>query len=231
MAPQRGLTLLEMLVALVILSSVMAIASSAYSYYATGFNDRGERFNEQFQLLRKRTIWQDQLASAFYYYVEVLPNNFRPYFQGSAKEISWMTTNSLLEPGRVARSWLGLKQGMLTYCEQPLSHKLVKQLNFEVDEICSSYNLPVEAAENLNIQYYSWPNLRDWHLTQSNEQPVPPQDQPQWNKAHDASEKELLPLWAKLELTTLEGEVRNIWVRLENFDVYRLQVFSGSNNA
>ena len=41
MASQRGLTLLEMLISLVILSSVMAIASTAYSYYATGFNAAG----------------------------------------------------------------------------------------------------------------------------------------------------------------------------------------------
>lgn len=231
MAPQRGLTLLEMLVALVILSSVMAIASTAYSYYATGFNDRGERFNEQFNLLRARSIWQDQLASAFYYYVEVLPNNFRPYFQGSAQDISWMTTNSLLEPGSVARSWLGLKEGMLTYCEQPLSQMLVKQLSYEVDEICGAYSLPVEPAESLSIQYYSWPTLLDWHMTQADEQPVAAQRQPKWNKTHDATEKEVLPVWATIELTDLENTQRTIWVRMENFDVYRLQVFSGSSSG
>ena len=38
MAKQRGLTLLEMLVALSIMSAVMMLASSAYRYYVLGFN-------------------------------------------------------------------------------------------------------------------------------------------------------------------------------------------------
>jgi len=231
MAPQRGLTLLEMLIALVILSSVMSIASTAYSYYATGFNERGDRFKERMQLLKKQSIWQDQLASAFYYYVEVLPNNFRPYFNGSSKEISWMTNNSLLEPGRVARSWLGLKDGELTYCEQPLSQKLVKKLSYEVEDICAAYSLAIEPMASLSIQYYSWPSLLDWHLTQSDERPVALERQPKWSASHDASEKEVLPVWAKLELTGVDDEKRSVWVRLENFDVYRLQVFSGSRDG
>jgi prepilin-type N-terminal cleavage/methylation domain-containing protein len=231
MAPQRGLTLLEMLIALVILSSVMSIASTAYSYYATGFNERGDRFNEQLQALKKQTIWQDQLASAFYYYVEVLPNNFRPYFMGSEKDISWMTANSLLEPGKVARSWLGLQEGMLTYCEQSLTQKLVKTLEYSAEEICSGYRLPVRGAESINVQYYSWPSLLDWHLSQSDERPVATERQPQWASRHHSGEKELLPIWARIELSDKDNEKQTIWVRLENFDVYRLQVFSGSSNG
>ena len=231
MASQRGLTLLEMLVSLVILSSVMAIASTAYSYYATGFNAREQRFSAHLTQLKQQMMWQDQLASAFYYYVEILPNNYRPVFRGNRTELSWMSTNSISQPGLPARSWLGLDDGYLTYCEQPITEKLVKSIAYDKAEICGALSLQLQEINSLEISYFSWPSMAARHLSWVDELPIRQDRAPRWFTSHDSEESELLPGWVRIHLQPEQSEPYTIWVRIENNDLDRLQIFSGNNNA
>lgn len=231
MAPQRGLTLLEMLISLVILSSVMAIASTAYSYYVTGFNERGQSFNRHLSSLKQHIVWQDQLASAFYYYVETLPNKYVPVFTGTEKEISWMSTNSVNEPGMATRSWLGIKQGQLNYCEQRIQEKLVTELAYDKDELCSAFSVSLQAASALKISYYAWPNVIDRHFYLASDDAYQANKRPVWSSAHNSAVRELLPEWVKLKLYNEYDEEHVIWVRLENNDISRLQAFSRGNSA
>ncbi len=70
MVKQRGLTLLEMLVALSIMSAVMMLASSAYRYYVLGLNLQQKQLQTQLNQLKVNTAWQQQLASTAQYYVK-----------------------------------------------------------------------------------------------------------------------------------------------------------------
>tara|TARA_R110002126_G_scaffold10245_44_gene46613 strand:- start:1446 stop:2141 length:696 start_codon:yes stop_codon:yes gene_type:complete len=231
MASQRGLTLLEMLISLVILSSVMAIASTAYSYYATGFNERQQRFGSRLNQLKKELSWQDQLASAFYYYVETAPNNYRPVFTGDAEELSWMSTSGILQPGTMARSWLGISEGYLTYCEQPVSEKLITSIAYNKTEMCNSFMQRLYPLESVEISYFSWPSMIDRHISWGDELPVQPNRAPRWANSHNSAETEVLPGWVRLTLQAEQAEPYAIWIRIENNDVDRLQIFAGNSNA
>lgn len=225
MEKQRGLTLLEMLVSILILTTVLALTSTSYSYYVGQLNRQQTAFGARLQDTKLAQAWQNQLSAAFAYFVEVAPNTNRIWFKGNATDVSWVASTSLQQPGITSVAWLGMRDKQLVYCEQTLTDTLFVNPQLDAKTLCDSYMLEIAPADKISLEYFSWPSL----VAKQNAETTTALagalvSKPQWFKKVDAFETGLLPGWVKLLLSTAEGE-REYWLRLENSDRERLGIF------
>lgn len=229
MAKQRGLTLLEMLVSIVILTTVISLVATAWGYYVSGFNNSHQKLSNQFSQMRRSLSWQDQLAAAFYFYVGVDNRRLKPLFKGEKDNVFWVATTSTEDVGSAALAWLGVEDSYLTYCEMPLRHTLVTRDSVSAQMLCDVYKQQIEPAESLQIQYYGWPGFSDRLNATSEAIPGLVLAKPAWFNQYQAEQTSLLPMWIKLQLT-FEDETLEYWVTLENNDVQKQGMFMGEFN-
>lgn len=225
MVRQAGLTLIEMLIALVILATVMSLSSIAYSFYVTGFINSDKKFTQNMHTLKMQLAWQEQLSAAFYYMIEIAPENNRPYFVGDKQQLQWVATTSLQQPGMPALARLDVFEKQLRYCEMPLVAFLPKDLGVLQQKICEHYSITIQAADSIEIDYFSWPDL-DQRLaaTESAEGGAVAYTEPMWRGEHDGLSQQLLPEWVRIKLT-LQDEEQQVWIWLENNDKQRFSFY------
>lgn len=230
MANQRGLTLLEMLIATLILTAVLSLASSAYSYYVAGFNKSQDRISAQLRQTKADLSWQEQLSAAFDYYIKIDRYNYKPWFKGNNDSISWVATTSMQQPGNAAVAWLGVKDNTLVYCERLLGQALFTDTKLQPETLCDTYSSHIKPADNISIQYYSWPTLADRQNAMSESYPGMQIQPAAWFNQLDSFATGILPLFIKITLET-EDNSAEFWIRLENTDLQRLGIFSGESNG
>lgn len=83
MVKQRGFSLVELLVALVILTAVIALAGQAFSLFSKGWSGRLGRFDQSFSEVRSKLIIEDTLRSLRPYVVPNQESEGRVYFEGN----------------------------------------------------------------------------------------------------------------------------------------------------
>jgi len=236
MVKQRGLTLLEMLISLVILSSVMMLASTSYSHYVTGFNTRGSKINDQLQEFKRSTLWQRQLSSSFYYLLKGSDNiEYKPWFFGEKNQVSWFASTSLTEPGMASAAWLGMIDSEMVYCEQPLTEHFVVSLTASPESICNNYQQAISPASALSFEYYGWKNVYDRYETQSEFIENQVLAQPQWFDEYSGVVNGLIPLWIKITITPPSGandeSSFDYWVQIQDNDSNKLDYFFGASSG
>ena len=225
MVRQAGLTLIEMLIALVILATVMSLSSVAYSFYVTGFINSDKKFTQNMHTLKMQMAWQDQLSAAFYYMVEIAPENNRPYFIGDKQQLQWIATTSMQQPGTPALARLELHEKQLRYCEMPLNVFLPKDLAVAQQKVCEHFAVNIQTADSIAIEYFSWVDFSQrLSALEPAEGSVPAYVEPTWRNEHDGLKQQLLPEWVRIKLT-VDDEEQQIWVWLENNDKQRFSFY------
>lgn len=231
MAKQTGLTLIEMLVSLFILTIVMSLSSNAYRYYVISFNERGDKLQQTTsQLIAKRLV-QQQLESAFYYYVKIDPINSRPYFLGTEQALSWIASGGIKSPGVSTLAWLGTVDNKLLYCERPVTEPLLVNLPENTSDLCEHFSLPLFEVESISVRYYGWQNPLD----QFNPDPeyvaggVLPT--PAWDNQFNSVQRQVLPLYVVLTLQQPDSENTEWWFAINNVDVVRLGIFDDQSSG
>ncbi|MBU1309305.1 MAG: prepilin-type N-terminal cleavage/methylation domain-containing protein [Gammaproteobacteria bacterium] len=230
MANQRGLTLLEMLIATLILTAVLSLASSAYSYYVAGFNKSQDRIALQLRQAKADLSWQEQLSAAFDYNIKIDRYNYKPWFKGGNDSLSWVATTSMQQPGKAAVAWLGVKDNSLMYCERLLEQALFTRADLQPETLCNTYSNNIKPVSKMTVQYYSWPTLADRQNAMSESYPGMQIQPAAWFNQFDSFVTGVLPLFIKISLDTDETSAE-YWVRLENIDLQRLGIFMSENNG
>lgn len=231
MVRQAGLTLIEMLISLLILATVMSLSSVAYSFYVTGFVNSDKKFTENMHNLKMQMAWQDQLSAAFYYMIEIAPDNNRPYFLGDKQQLQWIATTSIQQPGMPALARLELHDKQLRYCEVPLTAFLPKDLAIAQQKVCEHFAVNIQEADSIAIEYFSWANLMQrLAALEPSEGVSAGYIEPSWRNEHDAITQQLLPEWVRITLT-LDKQEQKIWVWLENNDKQRFNFYGMGING
>ena len=218
MASQRGLTLIEMLVSMVIMMSVFTLSAQAYRYFIFQSEAGGESFASQFKQMRSTIALQEQLSAAFYYYYPSSPETMVLAFDGVDDQIIWVATTGLQNRNYGAVAWLGIKNNSLVYCERSLSNFFPVSLPSST-ELCSHFQTTIMEAEQLNVRYFGWPTI----FAQLEEgrgllQPV----QQQWFSSFQGEEGGVLPNLIQLDIKN-ENTAFQIIVKLTNLDVSRVR--------
>lgn len=225
MERQRGLTLLEMLIAIMLFSTVMALVGSGFRYYVVGFSNNQEKFNSAFSALKYNLAWQEVLSAGFYYFVPVGENK-GVWFEGSSTEVSWASTISLQQAGQPAIAWLGLENNTLVYCERLLIKKLYQQSAPQKEELCSSFRLDIMPVQQVIMEYYRWGSVKsrvDFYTSEPNQ--ILTELTPQWLNQTSGLTSNLIPEFVRITLMFAEDTTEMYWIQLENNDVHRQTIF------
>ncbi|QYJ85003.1 type II secretion system GspH family protein [Shewanella mesophila] len=233
MVKQQGMTLLEMLIAMLIMSSVMMLSSSAYSYYIAGFQNKQKQVEKSLDLLFKESRWQEQLTSAFYYLYKSPNGRFVPFFKGNHTDIFWVSRTGLSQQDQAAQSWLGILDGQFTYCEQSLSVDLVQSGVFDAEALCENFKLPLYPAEAIKITYFGYKSRMDKYNAMSEFLPLASRPQPSWSETYQGKELELLPDWVKIQIFEDRNAKENLeyWSNILDNDPNKLRYFTGALDA
>ncbi|MDP5134930.1 type II secretion system protein [Rheinheimera baltica] len=230
MAKQHGLTLIEMLIAISILSGIIMLAGTGYSQYVTDFNKRDQRFYADLSAFQLRSAWQDQLGAAFHYLYQAGTDNYVPLFVGEKNGVLWASTRSIYKGDQPVFAWIGLQNKKLVYCEQLINDITALDTKVLQAQLCSKNKIELEHVEELSLRYYSWPGLYDRFEVVSDNLAIPADKAPRWFESVNAKDTKILPQWVVLKLKNGEDSTE-IWVWLENLDLQRFLYFSGSTNA
>jgi|GEM_PF-5627656 len=228
MVKQRGLTLLEMLVALSIMSAVMMLASSAYRYYVLGLNQQQKQLQTQLTQLKAHTAWQQQLSAAALYFVKK-PELNQLLFVGQLHEVTWMSHRSVQQADLPAIAWMGVENGVWLYCEATLRQLFVTTQIPTSTQICEPFRQEIAPVSQLRFSYFGWKSPAEKYAGMGEGAQVINPFKPEWHDEYDAAVKELLPTYIKLDVTTDSGS-NSYWVQVVESDPDKIRIFMGSKD-
>jgi prepilin-type N-terminal cleavage/methylation domain-containing protein len=229
MGKERGLTLLEMLVALSIMSAVMMLASSAYRYYVLGLNLQQKQLHTQLNQLKVNTAWQQQLAAAAQYYVKNVDVNAM-LFVGQMHEVTWVSHRSMQHADLPSVAWMGVENGVWIYCEATVRQLFVTTQVPKSADICAVFRQEITAVSSIRLSYFGWKSPAEKYAGMSEgSQMVSPFKQ-EWHDEYDAAVKELLPTYIKLDVTTESGK-NTYWVQVVESDPDKIRIFMGGKDV
>lgn len=217
MARQRGLTLIEMLIALVIMSAVMTLSAQAYRFYIEQSGSGTEKLKQNFTQMRQILAVQDQLAGAFHYFMPGAESREILAFEGTANDVMWVSTTSVQNNKIAALAWLGVDDGTLTYCEMLLTEHIFKQLP-EKSKVCDAFSSKIQRIDDITFTYYGWPGIAE-RLEEGKGLILPAKQS--WSGNFSGLTKGVLPNIVRLEYSSDTSKFE-IMVTLPNLDVSRV---------
>jgi prepilin-type N-terminal cleavage/methylation domain-containing protein len=106
----RGFSLIELLIAMVILTAVMALTAQSFSLFTTGWSGRVGRFDQRFEVAKVNLVLQDILQNIVPYAVRDESGRERLYFEGNINGFVAVTRSSMGRPGMPAIVRLSARQ-------------------------------------------------------------------------------------------------------------------------
>lgn len=230
MIRRRGFTLIEMLVSLVILTSIMLLSSEAYRFFVTQLNQRQDSFSQLSEQFKRMTWVQHQLAAIDMYYVTAKHGGLQLYFKGGNNSVMWVSSTSVTKPGTGALSALLLQDEQLTYCEARLDELLLKQDDVTQSQLCQNFSLGIMSASELSFEYYGWADLNAQLSHDASTPKLNMISGPQWSDKFNAEETATLPGLIKISLKHQE-QAKEYWIQLYGLNPSKAGYFSSANNA
>lgn len=196
---QQGYTLVEVLVAMVILVSLMFTANYSYSMYSQFWAGRLGSFDRTMFYFRGMLQVKDTIDAALPYVVADGETGYGYYFLGREEGFTFVTAAPIFavtaNDAAVVRLFREKTADgyQLIYEEAPLSDTLLvdldQQLTFKYRTVL------MKTTEPLHFSYYGWA-LREHKY----ELLVYPDKKPSWSNSYDGAQTRLQPLKVKLHI-------------------------------
>lgn len=162
---RQGFTLIEMLVSLVILSSVILIATSGYSTYMSRWDSNFGKFNQTAAQLQLFQGLHRTVTNTRPYIVKNQAGVYHFYFEGKETELTAVSAASLNDPDRAAlyRLKVELNEGWyeLTYSEVDTSKSWLEDPTKE-----KNWTIPVvilRMPNAMTFDYFGWKSMSDFN--------------------------------------------------------------------
>ncbi|MGR6840817.1 PulJ/GspJ family protein [Aliivibrio wodanis] len=230
----NGFTLVEMLVSMVILSSVIVIATQAYKQFIVN----SERFSTKYRSVladtQKRELVFERLDQTILYIAnkrDLFGNSTQSiYWQGYKNSLLSVTKISLQNPNKAAVFKLYQNEGELIYCEKVIDSWL-PQIGKEPEGLCD-YSLSILSnLESVQFSYFGWKDafqkMEGMNAKYFNNFSA----KKTWFKRYDSIEAELLPEWIALDITYSDSS-KDRWMFLIKYqDPLRYRLLNGRNEV
>jgi prepilin-type N-terminal cleavage/methylation domain-containing protein len=194
-----GYTLIEVLIAMVLLVSLMFTANYSYSMYSGYWAGRLGQFDRtifQFQGLLQT---KDTIDSAIPYIVEDATGGYTFYFLGRDQGVTFVSAAPIFGVTQNDASVVRLfveKVGavyQLVYEEAPLADAVLIRLD---QQLTFKYRLVLlSSTEPLSFSYYGWQQWEHKYLRQDYENILPT-----WQNSYDAATSRVQPLAMRLHI-------------------------------
>ncbi|MFT5814554.1 MAG: Tfp pilus assembly protein PilV [Psychroserpens sp.] len=202
----RGFTLVEMLVSMVLLIMVLLIASGAYSSFSDRWNGRLGHFNQSVVQAKHLILVQEAVKSIVSYAVTNDKKQAKLYFEGNRNGFVAVTLRSLFSPEFAAVMRLQFIQNTdftyrLIYQESAMTEHLLITAKQSLN-----YTKPLVLFDNLtevDFQYLGWPSTQTKYWTIDSVAPQP--DPPSWYNEYNSLAINLQPEQIKVTFTSKNG--------------------------
>jgi len=203
----KGFTLVEMLVSMVLLSMVLLIASKAYALFSDRWNGRLGHFNKSMTQAKQFILVQETLKSIVSYVVVDDDKQAKIYFEGNRNGFVAVTLRSLYTPEVAAVMRLQVSQNAdftytLSYQEFAMTQQLLTNMTQPIN-----FSEPIVLFDNLtniDFQYFGWPSTKSkyWQADTSSGR----QEPQAWFDEYNSLEINLQPEQIKINFTSSQGE-------------------------
>ena len=160
----KGFTLIEVLIATIILASLVYLATLSYSLFLRIWEQGGARANIAVERYRTDILLRSALESAYDYYVTDPANEkaglYYPFFKGGRDNVEFVTLSSVFRKGCPAVARLRIREVNepdqsyyeVVYEETPLQDSYVKYNNFSGGYKFSM--IVYDNVKNFSLRYF-----------------------------------------------------------------------------
>lgn len=199
MRRNKGFTLIEMLIATVLLLMVLATANYTYAFYNQYWNGRLGHFDRT--VFTAKSLMQTQMAieSAIPYVVETeVKGKYGFYFLGRDEGLTLVSASPIFSKVANASAVVRIfrektESGyQLVYEEAPLDEQLLLSLDQELE---FNYRVVTLTGKNqIEFSYFGWPSREDRYGLKPNS------GLRQWFSEYDSARSRMQPLKIKIEI-------------------------------
>lgn len=196
-----GFTLIEVLIALMLLSIVMYVGNLSFSIFSERWRKELGDFNLNAESARKFLLLRQAVKGASNYLTRDGNGNAVYLFEGDSQQLAFVTNKPIFNPTYQALVHLTVKtlssgRQQLVYAEYSFRHGAPVQHDFKPD---MSDRLVLFEAEDIRFNYYGWKSFADRSLyIEQSEGGL------EWQDNYSASEIGMIPFalnltWSKNE--------------------------------
>jgi len=187
---KTGFTLIEILLSMVILSSVIFVGSLSFSVYSEKWQSGIGDFDAVYEESRNILLMQKMFVGASNYIIKNEQNDVAYFFEGTAERLAFVSNNPIYNPTSPAVVTLHIetnREGLqdLVYSEYSFENQLLLNKN---QSLQTNFSMVLFSRENMRFNYFGW---------ETNEQRIASNDGqdfvPVWRKIFDADESGMLP--------------------------------------
>lgn len=228
MKHNKGFTLVEMLVSMVLLTMVMLIASGAYSLFSDRWNGRLGHYNKSMATAKESILVQEALNSIIAYAVTDDKGDAKLYFEGNRNGFVAVTLRSIYNPKVAAVIRLKVSQNddftyKLIYEEFAMTEELL--INAQQPIVFSSPIVLFDKLVNINFQYFGWPSLASYNWSSENSSTITNPKPRKWFDNYNALDTYIQPEQIKVTFSAEKGEF-SLQTKLTNTTPYLLSSYS-----
>lgn len=210
---QRGFTLIEILISLVILSMLVTLAGSAYSIYIDRWKDNLGDFQQQLNETRGTILVEQSLGNIYPFVVDTVKNEDSSldssfFFFGEKHRIEAVTGSGVFNYANAGIFKVELKGQEILYYERSTADVLLE--NAEQSFTYKRKLRYLESVDAMSFRYFGWPSYKVKLEASSEERQI---DKRQWYSSYDSVDRGLLPEIIEISIT-VDGQQ---WV--SRFDV------------
>lgn len=189
---EQAFTLVEVLVAMVIFSLVMALSVTSYRFSLMNLTKVNK--SEKLTLLTTAKIINNQIHSMVPLFYHLDNGEQAPFFQGNISQFSFITETPIQIDSPVAIATVQVIDEKLIYCESPLG--TVKLENYKVTNCTES--LVFLTGEDIELSYFGWKNSLEESDYYSEYLSVAVKPSPKWSHVFLSQERKLLPIYISI---------------------------------
>lgn len=201
MKVNKGYTLIEVLVSMVIFSVLITLAVSSYRYFFSATSKKNSQ-SYNLSMLTERKIINTSIQDIQAYYYQDFDGKNKLFFHGTKNSFSFVSNSpSYLDASMVvATVFASHSNTQLRYCEQALGS--VSLLNFHFRESdCSNSKLYL-LSENIKFLYFSWKDAFELDNYYSDLLNITIKPKPMWRTQYLSAQTLALPLMIKIKIET-----------------------------
>lgn len=235
MVRQRGMTLIEMLVALTILSLVITVAAEGYRYYFFSVDKRLYANNKQMSQVITRKLVNEQLKKIIPYYVKRSNSKDEHvvFFKGSSKDLIAVSSSSISgNPLYSSVIALLLQDGWLVYCEKPMTDFVLSSDVMDSSAVCDEHKIRIMQADDVKMTYHGYTalaNVFKMDLETGSRDTPGMMSRSSLLKENDATQSGVLPDQIIIEVRADGISYHAFIVDVTPFDLFRVSLNSNVN--
>lgn len=208
---ELGFTLIEIMIATLLLSAVMYIGSMSFSIFSDKWQHGQTAFDNVSKQSRSLLLLRQIIQGTSNYLLRDKNGNIDYFFEGGSKSVSFVTTQGLLSKDQLSLVELKIIPAddnltdELWYFETPLAKS--PWLN-RTSAPLPSFKIKAFRAQNIRFNYFGWQSKQDIELFYDGDQVAP-----KWENSYSSIKSGRLPIalnlsWANDEpiLFTIPGD-------------------------